>query len=160
MKKSITVTLLLLIFMIAGCSSSEDLSLDSLKENYPEAFAKPIEDSLSEDEQKVLGLPSELPFNVEKVEASSVENEAEVNYHSSSGDEVKVITVYNPENNLQEADTRMTLDSGVIAGVTEGDAAVFFEWYDDEDQVVYQMTYTPMEEEDRLERGLDIANTI
>ncbi|MCP3029029.1 hypothetical protein [Halobacillus sp. A5] len=160
MKRNIAAALISVTFIIAGCSSSEDISLASLKENYPEAFAKPIEDSLSENEQEALGLPEEVPFNVDGVEATSVENEAEVRYTSTDADELTVTTIYNPENNLQEADTRMTLESGAIAGVTEGEASVSFEWYDDEDQVIYQVIYAPMEDEERLEDGLDIANSI
>ncbi|GGF24410.1 hypothetical protein GCM10010954_24130 [Halobacillus andaensis] len=160
MQKLIAALLVSITFIIAGCSSGEDISLASLKEDHPEAFGKPVEDSLTKEEQESLGLPTELPFNLEDVEASAVEHEVEVNYVSTDADQLTVTTVYNPENNLQESDTRMTLDSGAIAGVTEREASVFFEWYDDEQNVIYQMAYSPMDEENRLEDALDIANSI
>ncbi|MFG6149769.1 hypothetical protein [Halobacillus sp. B23F22_1] len=160
MQKLIAALLVSITFFIAGCSSGEDISLATLKENHPESFGKPVEDSLTKEEQEALGLPAELPFNLESVEASAEEHEVEVDYMSKDADRLTVTTVYNPENNLQEADTRMTLDSGAIAGVTERDASVFFEWYDDEENVIYQMAYSPMDDDNRLEDALEIANSI
>ncbi|MCP3030225.1 hypothetical protein LF817_02585 [Halobacillus sp. A1] len=151
---------LLATLTISACSSGADLSIESLKENYPESFGTPVEDNLSSEEQETLGLPSELPFESESIEASVIENEAEIHYQSRNADELTVTTIYNPGNVLQETETRMTLNSGSIAGVDEGEAAVFVEWFDDEDGVIYQMAYSPMEEENRLEKAIDIANSI
>ncbi|MFC7063892.1 hypothetical protein [Halobacillus seohaensis] len=160
MKKLIGITIFLAICTMAGCSSGEDLSIDALKESYPDKFGTPIDDSLSNDEQEALGLPSELPFDVDEVKASTVENETEVLYSSSNADQVTVTTTYNPENTLRETDMQITLDSGAIAGVEEGKASTFFEWYEGEENVIYQVAYSNMDEEVRLEKALEIANSI
>ncbi|WP_173917261.1 hypothetical protein [Halobacillus sp. Marseille-Q1614] len=160
MKKLSAVIFMTAVLFISGCSSDKNLTLEALKETYPDNFGKPVEDTLSESEQEALGLPSELAFTPEEVKAASQEQETEVTYSSDSEKEVLVLTKFNPENNIKTAEEQVTLDSGSVAGIKRGDASVIFEWYDSEDNVIYQFQYTSGDDEKRLEEALEMVNSI
>ncbi|WP_082235025.1 hypothetical protein [Halobacillus massiliensis] len=160
MKRLFPLIFLAAVFLISGCSSDESLTLEKLKEDYPNDFKKPVEDTLSESEQNSLGLPSELAFTPNTVKATSQENETQVVYSSASEKEVKVITTFNPENNIKTASEQITLDSGAVAGVERGDTSVIFEWYESEKNVIHQLQYISGDEETRLEEALEMVNSI
>lgn len=143
------------LFFLAACSS-QNLSYEDLTAAYPEDFADPIQ-NLSETQQENLGLPSDMPFEVTMVESSVGENEAEVTYTSDTEQKAVVTTLYSPGNILQESELQVPLDSGALAGVLEKETHVFVEWYEGEEDIIYQVEYYGPAEE-RSEKAVEIAN--
>ncbi|KHE67500.1 hypothetical protein [Halobacillus sp. BBL2006] len=146
------------LFLLVGCSS-QDLALEDLKENYPQTFADSIA-SLSEKEQERIGLPDEIPFDVSSVEASSEDNMVEVQYESKGKESLKVRSVFDPGNILEESELQIPLNSGAVAGVQEREDHVYVEWYNSEDNVVYQLEYHSTNKEKRTQQAMEIANAI
>ncbi|MGP4075416.1 hypothetical protein [Halobacillus sp. K22] len=155
MKKFLTF---LAVLILAGCSSA-DLALSDLKESYPAAFAEPIE-TLPESKQEQIGLPDDLPFEVKSVEASAAEDEVIVRYQSSKAYNLNVTTLFNPSGEMAETDLQIPLNSGSVAGVREQEEQVFVEWYNSEEDVIYQIEYSAADKEKQTEEAMDIANSI
>ncbi|MCA0984083.1 hypothetical protein LCL89_08510 [Halobacillus yeomjeoni] len=155
MKKLI---LLAMFLLLVGCSS-QDLALEDLKESYPDSFAKPV-DSLSQRELADIGLPDELPFEVSNVEAEVEDEKVDVHYQSAGSEEVSVRTYFSPENILQESQLQVPLNSGAVAGVQEKEDYVFVEWYESEEDIVYQIKYSGGKKDKRTQQALEIANSI
>ncbi|UOR13376.1 hypothetical protein [Halobacillus amylolyticus] len=146
--------------LLAGCSSGPDLSLSHLKNLYPETFAAPIE-ALSEEKQQKLGLPQELPFKLQSLEATVEEDEVEVVYQSKTANKALVRTIFNPGSDLEESELQIPLDSGIVAGVQEREDHVFIEWYSGEKDVIYQLEYSSeAKKEERLKQAMEITNSI
>ncbi|MGI8314879.1 hypothetical protein [Halobacillus mangrovi] len=152
------ILLIVFLFLLAGCSS-QDLALEDLKEKYPQAFGNSIE-SFSKDQQEKIGLPDEVPFDVSSVEASSDEDRVQVNYQSEGKQKLKVRTIYDPGNILKESDLQVNLNSGAVAGVQEEEDHVYVEWYNNKDDVVYQLEYYGADNEKRTQKAIEIANAI
>ncbi|MFD2925107.1 hypothetical protein [Halobacillus naozhouensis] len=153
------LSLVICFILLAGCSSGPDLSLGHLKELYPETFAAPI-DSLPQEKQDKLGLPEKLPFDLEALKANVKGSEAEIVYQSKSEVQALVRTIFNPGNNLQESELQIPLDAGGVAGVQKRDDHVFVEWYNGDDDVIYQLKYTSNNKEERLKKAMEITNSI
>ncbi|ARI78329.1 putative periplasmic lipoprotein [Halobacillus mangrovi] len=152
------ILILAFFFLLAGCSS-QDLALEDLKEKYPQTFGNSIE-ALSKDQQEKIGLPDEVPFNVASVEASSDEDRVQVHYQSEGKKELKVRTIYDPGNILKESELQVNLNSGAVAGVQEHEDHVYVEWYNNKDDVVYQLEYYGADNEKRTQKAIEIANAI
>ncbi|SFF98186.1 hypothetical protein SAMN05216353_11715 [Halobacillus alkaliphilus] len=155
--KKILVFLAFLIFL-AGCSSA-DLALSDLKANYPNSFAEPI-DSLPESKQERVGLPDELPFEVKAVAASAAGKEVTVRYHSTEAHDLTVTTLFDPSGEMAETDLQIPLNSGSVAGVREEKKQVFVEWYNSDEDVIYQIDYSAVDKEKQTQQAMDIANSI
>ncbi|UOQ92566.1 hypothetical protein MUO14_19265 [Halobacillus shinanisalinarum] len=146
--------------LLVGCSSGPDLSLSHLKELYPEAFATPIE-ALPQEKQQKLGLPQELPFELQSLEAVVEGDEVEVIYQSETTNKALVRTIFNPGNDLEESELQIPLDSGILAGVQEREDHVFVEWYNGDKDVIYQLEYSSeAKKEERLKQTMEITNSI
>ncbi|RWZ58197.1 hypothetical protein EQV77_10475 [Halobacillus fulvus] len=159
MKKIVVFAAFLLLFL-AGCSSAS-LGLEDLKEEYPDSFGEPI-DTFSAEEQEKIGLPHELPFVVDSVEASTGDNQVTVRYvPSSDAQELTVTTIFSPENILRETELQVPLNNGAVAGVEDEGEQAFVEWYNSDLDVVYQVEFVnnePSEEQTPAQQAVDIAN--
>ncbi|WP_202409773.1 MULTISPECIES: hypothetical protein [Halobacillus] len=149
---------MLTAFLFLAACSSQNLSYEDLKAAYPDTFAEPVQE-LSEEQLGNLGLPSDMPFEVTQVSSSTGESEAEVTYTSDSGHKAIVTTLYSPGNILQDSELQVPLDSGALAGVQEKDTHVFVEWYEGEEDIIYQVEYYGPDEE-RAEKAVEIANQL
>ncbi|UOQ43793.1 hypothetical protein MUN89_18215 [Halobacillus salinarum] len=146
------------LLLLAGCSS-DNLSLKDLKEAYPDKVAAPLQ-SLSKEEQDVAGFPEELPFTPKSVKASVDNKQVRMHYQKSEEEKVMVRSIFQPDDIIQESELQIPLNSGAVAGVQEKEDYVFVEWYNSEDDVLYQLEYTSSKKEDRTKRAIDIANSI
>jgi|GEM_PF-4595964 len=156
MKK--TLTFLAVLIFLAGCSSA-DLALSDLKANYPSSFAEPIE-TLPESKQERVGLPDELPFEVKAVEASAEEKKVTVRYQSAKAHDLTVTTLFDPTGEMAETDLQVPLNSGSVAGVREEEKQVFVEWYNSDEDVIYQIDYSAVDKEKQTQQAMDIANSM
>ncbi|WP_226585030.1 hypothetical protein [Halobacillus litoralis] len=145
-------------FLVLTACSSQNLDFEDLKTAYPDTFAKPLED-MKETKKNKIGLPDELPFEPSTVKTSAGENKVEVLYSANSSEKAEVTTIYQPGNILQQSELQVPLNTGAVAGVQEKDNYVFVEWYDGDQDVIYQVKYYGPKEE-RSERALTIANAI
>lgn len=151
-------TLFFITLLFLTACSSQSLSYEDLKEAYPDTFAQPVE-SLSEEKQDKIGLPDNLPFKVTNVQVETADQEVKVQYQSDSEEELTVLTLYEPENILQDSELQIPLNSGSVAGVQEKEDYVFVEWYESNLDVIYQLQYYGPSEE-RAEKALEVANAI
>jgi hypothetical protein len=147
-----------LLFILTGCSSA-NLGLEDLKETYPETFAAPIE-SLEAEKVEKIGLPDDIPFDVASVEAEVEDNTLHVLYEGEGNRQVLVTTIYDPGNNLEEAEWHIPLNNGALAGVSAEEDQVFIEWYNGDDDVIYQVQYVNTNSEDIQAEAIEIANSI
>ncbi|TGB03971.1 hypothetical protein [Halobacillus salinus] len=143
--------------LLVGCSS-QDLGITDLKETYPDTFASGVE-SLTEEQQSKLGLPDETPFTVSSVSAATNDNQTQVEYQSDGSEKLVVTTVYEPGNVLEELDLQLNLNSGAVAGAEEREDSFYMEWYNGEEDVIYQIEYFGNGEE-MGQKTLKIANSI
>ncbi|MFZ0476252.1 MAG: hypothetical protein WAM18_12350 [Halobacillus sp.] len=155
--KKIHIFLAVLIFL-AGCSSA-DLALSDLKTNYPNSFAEPIE-TLPKSKQERVGLPDELPFEVKAVEASAEGKKVTVRYQSTKAHDLTVTTLFDPSGEMAETDLQIPLNSGSVAGVREEEKQVFVEWYNSDENVIYQIDYSAVDKEKQTQQAMDIANSM
>ncbi|MFQ3546125.1 hypothetical protein Q7A53_18750 [Halobacillus rhizosphaerae] len=152
------IVFLLFFLILAGCSS-DHLGLSDLKEAYPDQVAAPLED-LSQEKQELIGLPDELPFTADDVKANVDKDQVEMNYSSSKKAEVLVRTIFHPDNTIKKAELQIPLNSGAVAGVQEKDDFVYMEWYNNKDDILYQLKYQTPESDKRTQEALEIANSI
>ncbi|MBA2176492.1 hypothetical protein H0266_16455 [Halobacillus locisalis] len=143
--------------LLVGCSS-QDLGMTDLKETYQESFANPIE-SLSEEQQSTIGLPKDIPFSLSSVGATTEDNQVQIEYQSDSSERLLVTTIFQPGNILQDLEQQLNLNSGAVAGAEERNDSFYMEWYNGDQDVIYQVEYFSSEE-DRAEQTLNIANSI
>ncbi|MCA0971871.1 hypothetical protein LCM20_14795 [Halobacillus litoralis] len=143
--------------LLIGCSS-QDLGVNDLKESYPDSFATGVE-SLSEEQQSKLGLPNDVPFTVSNVAAETEGNETMVEYQSDGSDRLVVTTIYEPGNILQDLENQLNLNSGSVAGAEDRGDSYYIEWYNGDEDTIYQVEYFS-DSEERPQQTLSIANSI